>query len=405
MIKILIIDDNKSKTDDISKTIENNKNIANIEVVKCDNGFDGKKKMIENHFDILLLDLNMPLTIGGPNIEEGGFTLLFEIVNDVRIHKPDDVIILSKYEDLLKRASKKVDISHFSQLNYDVLSDEWRDVLSSKIDYFHCLKTNNQSCSYEYDIAFITAVDIEDRELSKQFTNWTTLNISNDPTIYQTTKIITDEKEIRVVKAMQNEMGMTSAAVLTSKLITNFRPKFVVMVGISAGINKEYNLGDIIFASEMWNYSSGKYVLDDKDSKIKLLPDPRYVQVEQSIIEKSRQNFDKILSDIQSNFNYSKSILRIANGSLACGSAVVASEEVVKDYVLAHSRKTIGLDMESYGVGYACVNSQTIKPKFMVIKSICDFADESKNDSAHEYAAYTSSAFAKHFVLNYLDFD
>jgi nucleoside phosphorylase len=47
--------------------------------------------------------------------------------------------------------------------------------------------------------------------------------------------------------------------------------------------------------------------------------------------------------------------------------------------------------MEAYPLLFACSHAAEPKPKGFVVKSVCDFADESKNDDYQDYAAYTSA--------------
>ena len=90
--------------------------------------------------------------------------------------------------------------------------------------------------------------------------------------------------------------------------------------------------------------------------------------------------------------------IKIYFGQMACGPAVVASEEIVNQQVKAHARKALGLDMESYGVYYAAQATTGSGTRAIVAKSVCDFADKDKNDKNQEYAAYTSAWFAKHLI-------
>lgn len=56
---------------------------------------------------------------------------------------------------------------------------------------------------------------------------------------------------------------MTVAVTLTMKLIEHFRPQFMIMVGIAAGIARsnmaEQIYGDVVVADMIWNYTSGKF--------------------------------------------------------------------------------------------------------------------------------------------------
>ncbi|MCR5208562.1 MAG: hypothetical protein K6C14_08820, partial [Eubacterium sp.] len=66
---------------------------------------------------------------------------------------------------------------------------------------------------------------------------------------------------------------------------------------------------------------------------------------------------------------------------------------------------TVGLDMESYSVFYTAKFSQSPRPVAIVIKSICDFADDEKSDRYQKFAAYTSSQFAKYLFEKHLPYD
>lgn len=44
-----------------------------------------------------------------------------------------------------------------------------------------------------------------------------------------------------------------------------FRPKYILMPGIAAGIDETEQLyGDVVLADMVWNYSNGKYVTKDR---------------------------------------------------------------------------------------------------------------------------------------------
>lgn len=89
---------------------------------------------------------------------------------------------------------------------------------------------------------------------------------------------------------------------------------------------------------------------------------------------------------------------KIYRGGMVSGSAVVADGEIVKNYI--DSRGIKGIDMEAYGVTFAC-NHHPSKPNVLILKAICDFADETKNDIYQTAAAYVSAeAFSEIFKNN-----
>jgi hypothetical protein len=57
----------------------------------------------------------------------------------------------------------------------------------------------------------------------------------------------------------------------------------------------------------------------------------------------------------------------------------------------------LGVEMESYGVA-AAVGDSKEQPAFLSIRSVCDYADPTKNDGWHAYSAAASAAFAIGFL-------
>ena len=61
--------------------------------------------------------------------------------------------------------------------------------------------------------------------------------------------------------------------------------------------------------------------------------------------------------------------------------------------------------MESYGVFLAASNALEPKPRALVVKSVCDYANEEKDDQYQTFAAFTASRFVEDLLCNHLDFD
>ena len=90
--------------------------------------------------------------------------------------------------------------------------------------------------TYDYYVALITVTETEEAGLRYIYDDWKELFLDGDSQKYYETSIERDGKRLKVVTAKQSEMGMTAAGVLTMKMIAAFRPKYVIMVGIAAGI-------------------------------------------------------------------------------------------------------------------------------------------------------------------------
>ena len=58
--------------------------------------------------------------------------------------------------------------------------------------------------------------------------------------------------------------------------------------------------------------------------------------------------------------------------------------------------------LEVYGLFGAADDAPVPSPKAFALKSVCDFADEHKNDDLQSYAAYTSARALQVFMETYL---
>ena len=184
------------------------------------------------------------------------------------------------------------------------------------------------------------------------------------------------------------------------KMIAAFRPKYVIMVGIAAGIAYKNAVdqlyGDIVVPNVVWDYSSGKFVstqrADVTFGGVGFIPRPRSINTDETILEAVARAMES-----------SENECHIHIGPMACGSAVVANSEVVEKQIHAQYGNTAALDMESYAVMYAVKQAPAPKPKGLIIKSVCDYANEEKSDQYQKFAAFTSAQFAKLLMEKFLE--
>lgn len=404
-MKVLVIDDESSKLKSIMKVI---KNIEGIDVQKdVDITLqlnEAKQKLLETRYDLMILDLNMPEELGSDPDKDGGTNFIEEIIYIDTYKKPRDIIILTAYDELEQKVKSNEKLCGFYILKYSETSTEWSEHIKKRIEYILTCENNEESEEIRADVALITAVRTESEAVKKVYKKLEKVNIKNDPTIYYK---IQAENNITIITAQQTEMGMASAATLSTKMIEHFKPKYLIMVGIAAGIGKDKNLGDIIIPSEVWNYSSGKYVesKNGQEAILSFLPDPVSIPLETTIREIVSQDFKERLFKIKNEADGAPdNDLKVVIGPMACGAAVVANKDIVEELIKKHHRKTVGLDMESYGIFFAAKNAVVAGTIPICVKSICDFADVNKDDSAQKYAALTSTLFVKKLIEEDLEF-
>lgn len=253
---------------------------------------------------------------------------------------------------------------------------------------------------YDYYVALITVTATEESSLRYMYDDWKLLLLEGDEQQYYETSFEQNGKIHKIVTARQSEMGMTAAGVLTMKMISHFKPKYVIMVGIAAGIAYKKTVdqiyGDVVVPDVVWDYSSGKFVsaanASLKYGGVGFIPRPHFVNTD-----------SKMLEAVKRAMNSKDNECHVHIGPMACGSTVVANSEVVDKQIHSQYESTAAVDMESYAVMYAVKQAPTPRPMGLVIKSVCDYADEKKSDKYQKFAAYTSAQFAKIVYEKYLN--
>lgn len=405
MLKILIVDDNCDKIKEIAKILCE----SIVDIKTAINLNDARKILIEEKFDLLILDMNIPIRIGADSKEDAGIDLLRDIENLDRINKPTNIIGITAHLELKEQYKKDFNESGWLLIHYSIINNEWKNQINNKVKYIIEEKKSciiNEEIKYNYDLAIITALrNTElDAVLNIKEANWTILTVKNDPTVYYEGIFRNENKSLKVIAASAVNMGMPSSAVLATKVIYNFTPKNLVMVGIAAGIKGESNFGDILIADQCWDYGNGKIMYNKSLEKREFKPNPQSISIDIDIKEKFKNNLTKYNNRIYEEWNGNKpdTILKTHIGPIASGAAVIQDENLIYEQVVSVNRKLIGIEMEIYGLYCAATQCRKPRPQFFALKSVCDFADSEKADNYQKYAAFTSAKYLYYFALDQL---
>ena len=252
--------------------------------------------------------------------------------------------------------------------------------------------------SFASYVAIIVATGTEENAVKKMY-EWMSVKFDCDDQTYYVASFVKNGVANKIVYARQSEMGMTVAVTLTMKIIEHFRPRYVLMAGIAAGIapagSAEQIYGDVVVADMIWNYASGKFVSPDRTEirfgNVGFIPRPSVVKTD-----------EKILSYVKQAASSAENQCRVHFGIMATGSAVVTNREIVNKQIHSMFSETIGLDMEALGAVYAAQNATAPRPIPLVIKSVCDYANNEKSDQYQKFAAYTSCEFSKLVIEKFL---
>jgi nucleoside phosphorylase/CheY-like chemotaxis protein len=396
-VHILIVEDDTRKYGEIRQVLSSITNDSDeIDLAVC--AFEALSKLSKRRYDLLLLDVNLPKRYGEAPVRGGGLEILREINGDDVYLRPRYVVGITAYDDVVDEFGAEFDENLWSLVRYNPASNRWISQLRLKASYIQAVrKSDNFSdgITFGSDLAIISALDtVEFEAIRRLDCSWQSLRLRHDETRYLSGIAQGIRSSFSVVAAAAPRMGIAASSVLASKIIQQFRPKYIAMVGICAGRSEKTNIGDIIVWDPTWDWGSGK--IASGDSGPVFLPSPHQLDLDPDLVENLKEAI-KDQAAIAEIFESGSGVrppgeLAVRMGPAASGAAVIADSSTVQNLVPQH-RGLLAIDMEAYGVATAANGCGAPRPKAVIVKAVCDYADRDKNDEFQEYAADVSAKF------------
>jgi nucleoside phosphorylase len=259
--------------------------------------------------------------------------------------------------------------------------------------------------TYQTDLCIIAALqDPEMKALLSLAWDWRELSTDGDATLYHEGKYAGMQGERRVIAAHAPQMGMVATAILATKMIHCFAPRFLAMVGICAGVRGVCNYGDIVCADPCWDWGSGKLI--DRAGDPHYLQAPSQLRLDSFIRAKlaTMSGDQELWERVKREWTVGKAPsngLKMHIGPLTSGAAVLSDLRTAGNVKDQH-RQLAGIDMEAYSIFAAAADSVLPQPKAFVLKSVVDFADPKKRDDYRDYASFTSVRSLEEFARRYI---
>lgn len=416
MIQILLVEDNPHKQNNIKTVILDNSNIKEGDLHIASSIKEAKRFLYENYYDLMILDLVLPLEENSDANAQFGLDFLEDIHANPMIKSPIQIIGLSGFSDMVEKHGVQFKKRLWHLIDYEADSTGWQDQLKSIL--YHLVKTRQRFVTesvrkHLYDIAIITALPTPEFEAILKLSDiWEKVSIENEATTYYKTKFSAAGKTRTIIAATADQMGMTASSHLSTKIILYFKPKYLIMAGIAAGVkDRELGFGDILIAEQAWDYGAGKMSEAKQHNSSELQDvifeaDTRPIQLTSELKAKITSfimSNTLLLDTIQNSWPADKprTKLQAKLGPIASGSYVISSESILNEIKL-QQRKLIGIEMETYGVYYAAEHSPDPQTKAISIKSVSDYGDGGKDDKYQKYAAFTSAQFIYNFIMSEL---
>ncbi|EKU98194.1 nucleoside phosphorylase [Leptolyngbya sp. PCC 7375] len=203
------------------------------------------------------------------------------------------------------------------------------------------------------------------------------------------------------VAVAQISMGNENAAVEAGRAISHLKPDVILFVGVAGGI-KDVDIGDVVAASVVYRYESGK-VLDDRTLPRSKLGEADYDLQQRASAESRKELWQKrTLLGLGKSEKMPKSYVK----PIAAGEKVIASRKAeIYKYLREYYDDAIAVEME--GAGFLTATQQVKTVSAMVIRGISDLIDGKNNDSEEseeirqDRASRHASAFAFEVLSNF----
>ena len=400
MTRVLIVDDEYDKAGSIAQTILSHDAATEIEHVTT--SVAARRALTAKRFDVLIIDLQLPDVMGATPAQEGGISLFDLLMLDDKAWLPSDVLFITGREELVELAQAKVRDRGASFCQFDASGGgTWKSVLVGKLKLAQARRKRLDIFAPKADVVIITALGTPELDAVLQLDyQWQQRRFADDPTGYQLGTIPRPDGDYTVVAASARRKGMPSSAALASKMVERFRPRYVVMLGICAGVKGKTNLGDVVVADPSWDWGSGKLAEDSDGAEVfQAAPYPHPLNTHLSQLAMELGVRDDVTGAIRNMWKGSTPAgkLSVHVGPMASGAAVLATNGAILP-ITDQNRELLAVEMEAYAVFAAADYARQPAPLPIVIKSVCDFADAHKNDNWQAYASYTSAAFFDHLI-------
>ena len=208
-------------------------------------------------------------------------------------------------------------------------------------------------------------------------------------TIYERGNFIAGQAQWEIGIA-QVGAGNATAAIEAERAIDYFAPDIVLFVGVAGGI-KDVALGDVVAATKVYGYESGKVA----QSKFLTRPDVgelSYLLVQRAMAESRKKDW---LQRIRGRAQRLTSP-RVFVGAIAAGEKVIASTRS-SVFTLLHSNYNDTLAVEMEGRGFLNATHSNSHVQALIVRGISDLLDGKSHVDAlgsQEVAARHASAFA-----------
>lgn len=411
-MRILVVHDRRERLEEIA-TLALDQCGARCVVDRARDMTEGRDRLRQHHYDLAIVDLTIPAATGMPDTGiQNADWLLRSAFEGPDLKTPADVIGISADGDAVRLIRSQIG-EHVLAVVTEDPQGSWRSLLSEKLRYVRNTRRSRMlaaNSAHDVDVAFITALRKEAMPYDDllELTPTEDLEGTSDFTLRTN-----DGTDLRGVLTVVGRAGQAPMAATTQAVLTQFRPRVIIMTGFCGGIRDKIGEGQVAAFTSAAPWDFGKWVeREAPGGKVpRFLPRQESVPIPAEKLERIARELDgrsavreadvlRRIEDASVGRVVNPTIRAVAAGS---GSSVVTSENTLGRIVDANDAVHV-IDMESHAFYHTCRNTPVIRPDYLCLKAVADHCNGFKDDALHAICSELSARVAIEIVRERFDF-
>lgn len=411
-MRILIIHDRREIGSELQRIARETAGPA-TETDLAEDVLSARDRLKAQFYDLVVIDLTLPIKIGKPDATlDNTKILLDDIFEGDEVRTPADVLGISKDSGVLNLVRTNIGQHLMACLEEDA-GGTWREAFKAKVQYLIRARSARRlvtNSSHDVDVVLLTALDKE----AQPYSDILELRPSDD---FKGAKDFTfADKAGRMRRGILHSVGQAGqppCGSATQALLTQFRPKLIMMTGFCGGVGARVSFGDLVaFAtSSAWDYGKWEEIDGPEGKQTVFRPRPMPINCPDDGVrgvvrdlmggnyKPDSDTLAAVLKASDSEITEWKLRLRGAGS----GSAVVTSGETL-DGIVDRDEEIWAIDMESYAFYHACRHTPVLAPDFICVKAVADHCNGEKNSKFHLACSTISARFAHEIATRHYDF-
>lgn len=187
--------------------------------------------------------------------------------------------------------------------------------------------------------------------------------------------------------------GNVNATAITTLLLSELKPKKVLMMGIAAGRRKKLSLGEVILSERVVYYEGAAALAGGKIAARPEVPRPGLSTQQDlnayfataSLPDRLQEHANKLgfAMPAESKAGEVAAHLKVSPATIASGELLIRDPKLFESFQGLHDKAVVA-EMEAYGVFDACEKQNV---PVLVIRGISDYGDKSKDNTFHKVAS------------------